>query len=158
MPDLSQLFFGERSGNGLNLVDEGSTDDGVAITAVGETGEFAPAGESGEAIFTAFYVTVTHTMPVTLRIIPVLDGVKKTAQQKDVALTTEAARTTKIIEVGLWEPVNDSLGAEVGRCALRGTRIQCRFETTGGLGDGTLIVDKVEVEHDTVLETITAEN
>lgn len=157
MPELSKLFLGERGGNGVNEMDVGATDDGTAITAVDETGHFAPGGESGEAIFTAFYLTVTHTMAATLRIIPVLDGVKKTDQQKDVVLSGEAERTTKIIEVGLWEPVNDDLGAEVGRCAMRGTRIQCRIETVGGLAAGDLILDKVEVEHEVVLETIAVE-
>lgn len=157
MPDLSKLFLGERGGNGINEMDVGTTDDGVAIAAVGETGHFAPGGESGEAIFTAFYLTVTHTMAVTIRLIPVLDGVEKTAQQKDVVLGNEASRKTKIIEVGLWEPVNDDLGAEVGRCAMRGTRIQCRVETVGGLAAGDLILDEVEVEYEVVLETIAAE-
>lgn len=157
MPDLSRLFFGERGGNGVNRVGEGSSDDGTAYDVVVETGDFAPGGEGGEAIYTAFYITVTHTMAVTLRVIPVLDGVEQTAQQKDVALSSETSRTTKVIEVGLSIPVPDGAGGEAGRCAMRGTRIKCRLETTGGIAAGDLIVDKVEVEHEVVLESVEAE-
>jgi hypothetical protein len=150
---IPRLFFGESGGNGLLQVDDGFTDDGVAIVLVAETVPAAPAGVGGDARFIALYFVVTHTMAVTLRVTPVLDGVAIDAEAKDIVLAAETDRVSVPVKVPL------SIGAlradltEWGRFGMRGTWFAARITTPNGLAAGGLIVDGFELEHEVLRET-----
>lgn len=152
MSEIEALFLGQSGGLDLWRMDDGADDDGVAINPVGRTAELAPGGEGGEALFAALYVTLTHTMAATVRVTPIVDGTELADEAVDIALLTQAGRTTVVHEIGLSVPLE--IAAVVrGRVGMIGTRIAFRLEVVGGLDTGELILDQLELEAEVLRES-----
>lgn len=150
-----QRYMGQAGGNGVfqTLFVDGTVgvhqDDGVAFQARALSDPVAPAGLHGECIFPAFWLTVTHTMAVTLRVTPYVDGVA--LETRDIALTTKATLTTETFELGLTVPLGGS------RSAPRGARFAAKVETLVGgapsIATGDLRLDQSLLEYEVVRET-----
>ena len=147
---------GQRSGNRYLDMDLTELDFDQRFGAKMKSVAVAPAGRSGECTFPAVYLTITHTMAVTLRLTPYVDGVAKAS--KDVVLTTKATRTQAVIEVGFAEPLVD--GVEQGKFYLRGTWFSLQIETlvdagglVPGIATGDLLFEEAAVEYEAVTET-----
>lgn len=150
-PGASRLtvFYGQDGGNGLFKSDDGHQDDGQSYSLVAKSEPLAPAGSDGECTFPAAYLTVIHTMAITLRLTPYVDGVAKTA--KDIVLTTKSDRTLEMFEVGFAE-LHSPSGTERGRFHLRGTWFSLKVESLG-LATGDLLLEQAVLEYEVVRET-----
>lgn len=152
-----QLLFGQGGGNKVLLASSSAADDdGVDFNLLATTNRLAPAGAGGEAIFTALWLVVTHTMDVDLVFTPLLDGLALESQT--VALSAGAARVTARFRLGLSVPFLNPLGTEVMRTAPRGTWFQVRIATTGGMAAGDLLIEGCELEHEVVRASQGAED
>ena len=135
---------------------------GDAISIKGRTVRIAPAGVSGECLFTTFWVMVEHTMAVTLRFTPILDDVVYDGTggnpdlRQTVALGSLAVRTVETFEFALSLPYDDGGGEQI-RTALRGTWFQLEVDSSTALATGDLILHQTELEFEVVRETQQAE-
>lgn len=155
------LFMGQGNGPKVFKAFEGATDDGVAFYPEAETRCLAPAESSGECIFTAIFLAVTWTMPVTLRVTPILDdrrydGTLGTSdERRTIVLTSQAVRQTETflvpVSVPLYDPVDTDL--EVARLNMRGQRFGVFVEATTPLGAGDLLLEDVQVEFEVVADS-----
>jgi hypothetical protein len=148
------LFFGERGGNHLLLGEHGHTDAGAAIVARARPNEMAPAGQGGECLFAALYLTVSHSMATTLRVVPILDGERLEDMAKVIELPELERRTTlPPMELPLLRDAKRLDGTVWGRFALRGTWFSFTCDTPAGIGEGDLLIEAAEVEVEIVRET-----
>lgn len=162
---IPTLFFGGRDTNANVLqTGAGNDDNGVAIAPLARSVAVAPAGSSGECIFKNVYLTTTHDMGCQLRLTPILDFVPLdgTGGQPDERLTitlsdlTASGRLTQRFEMGLSLPF-PLTGTERFRNAMRGAWFQLQVEVVGGLANGTVIFEQVELEFEVVRESVVAE-
>ena len=163
----TSLFVGQGLGNQLMLVDSGITDGGVRFEVSAVCDPITPDGEGGESVFVALWLTVTHTMAVTLRITPYVDGAAKPVTMWILGAPPGAsgARIIETREIPINDVLYDSLDAsvELARFAPRGRRVWLKVEClvtdpftstfVPGIGGGDLIFETVEVEFDKVQET-----
>lgn len=142
------------------VVGEGYTDDGEVYEMVARDRPFAPAGQGGEAIFTALWITTTtYDDPVTLFITPYVDFVALETQQLDIPGAPNPTNAQQVHELALSVPWPAPPAAERMRNAPRGCYIDVRVETNiaGGFGSSTRqAVDGIEVEVEIVRDSRTA--
>lgn len=145
-----QLFYGQDSGNGLFKDNSGFQDDGINYQARATSDPVAPAGPDGECSFYTLWLAATHTMAVTLRVTPIVDGVA--GATVDLTLTTKATRTTEVFEVGLKLATGSTV-----LTAPRGTWFQAKVETLVGgvaaIATGDLLFDLSSLEYSIERET-----
>lgn len=146
-------------GNGVPamlVVGSGFTDDGVAYEMVARSDPFAPAGQGGEAIFTALWITTTtYDQPVTLLVTPYIDGVALAQQRIDIPGRANPTNVQQVWELALSVPYIQG-GVERLRVAPRGCVIEVEVATNIGGGMGTSArqaVDGIEVETEVVRES-----
>lgn len=157
-----QLFVGQGNGNALFKAFDGPDDDGAAFYPLAETAAVAPAGSSGECIFTTIFLAVTRSMGVTLRVTPILDGRRydgtdgTSDERKQLVLAPSSERTTTAHEVPLSLPLYDpvDLVTEVARLNMRGQRLALLVEATTPLTDGDLFFEDAVVEYEVVFPSL----
>jgi hypothetical protein len=141
----------------------GPTDDEQLLDVLAES-NFLPAdGEAEEYVFYKAFLTLTWSMAVHLQLVAEVD--------QEAMPDTEGAYTFDVLvaPILLTQPSGDrrtktfeipfvlklSLASvEQSRTSVRGTRIRCRLQSVGGLGDGFLAVDGFRLELEAVQETI----
>ncbi len=160
---IPTLFYGGRDTEASVLeANVGFQDNGADYTPLAISNPVAPAGASGESIFTNVYITITHSMGVDIRLTPILDFVPLdgTGGQPDerliITLPPLAARLTERFEMGLSIPF-PLTGTERFRNALRGAWFQLQAEALAPLAAGDLIFDQTELEFEVVRESVVAE-
>ena len=140
----------------------GFQDNGAVYVPVAKSNPIAPAGASGECIFTNVYITITHSMEVDIRLTPIVDfvAIDGTGGQPDerlvFSLPALGARLTERFEMGLSLPF-PLTGTERIRNALRGAWFQLQAEALTPLAAGDLIFDQTELEYEVVRESVVAE-
>lgn len=151
----ARVFFGQGGGGAIYAAGESALDGGNAFDARARTARIAPAGASGECIFPAVWVVLTWTMPVTVRVTALVDGVEVTSAE--IVLPSQATRVTERREIGLSIRLVDAhLNIEVARFSPRGTWLQVEVKTTPVLADGELIFEGIEAEFEVVSESAAA--
>ena len=160
---IPTLFYGGRDTEASVIeANVGFQDNGADYTPLAISNLVAPAGASGESIFTNVYITITHSMGVDIRLTPILDFVPLdgTGGQPDerliITLPPLAARLTERFEMGLSVPF-PLTGTERFRNALRGAWFQLQAEALAPLAAGDLIFDQTELEFEVVRESVVAE-
>lgn len=156
MPD-SIFLLGQGGGNKIFQGGVGYQDDGVAYVSRGRSNRVAPAGVKGEAVFTGVFFSITHTMAVTLKIVPVVDDVALNTLFPDtypveLVLLAKPERTMERFLLALSIPMRDSAGVDRGKAYPRG----CWFQLLvydGGLAAGDLVYEVDEVEYQIVRQT-----
>lgn len=142
------VMFG-RSGGGHILTAGAAQDDNANFGARAVSVPVAPAGASGECSFSAFWLTVTHTMAVTLRVTPFVDGVAYAV--RDLVIGAKGTRTTETLEIGIAD-----LRAQT-TTHPRGTWFHVKVETIVGgasaIAAGDLLFDESAVEYEVLRET-----
>ncbi len=136
------MAFG-AGGNRILRLDTGHQDAGEPLNASITTGELAPAGASADCTFERLYLTLTHTAACELLVTPILDGVAL-PETHSIELQPEMERRSRVFDLPLSR-VLEVGGVEAYRYALRGTWIAFRLETVGGIGEGDLIFDSLDV-------------
>lgn len=151
-----RLFFGSGAGK-LLLAGSGHQDDGADYDILAQSRELAPAGTGGEAVFRRLYVTFTYQLEADLvvRLTPILDTAELEAV--DVTLAATAAEARRTIPLSLMQGWSDG-GEEKLRYTPEGEAMAVRVETPLGLVDGTLALDRVEVDWDPIVDTRDQEN
>lgn len=151
------LLVLQADGPKVFRLNAGHTDDGRPIVMPAVPAEIAPAGAGGECVFHRLHLVVTHSMaaPVPVRVIPILDGVRKDAEA--VLLVLSPAPDGRLVsapfKVDLGENIVGFDGISVvGRAALRGTWFSFRQDTPSGLADGDIQFDSAELEYEVVRE------
>jgi hypothetical protein len=144
-----QTMFGQNGGHRVFRVGS-ATDNAVAVNLVGTTERIAPAGSEGEVVLTQATISVLHTMAGTLRVTPIVDEVAKPA--RDITLTAKGTRTLESFEIALYE-THAPGGVEQTKVFPRGTWIQFKVETIGGLAAGDLELTPATVEYEVVRES-----
>lgn len=149
-----RLFFGSTAHAALLEADSGYTDDGVPYNLRAKSQRQAPAGVSGEAIFTALYVTTTHyDDDVALYLTPIVDGVAQEELLIELTGVPGTEREVRVHELSLLQPFMDD-GVEVSRYAPRGTWIQVLARTQYAAGAAARqALDAVEVEFEVLRES-----
>jgi len=134
---------GPTSDGGTPPIYTGGVSYGVRARGV----RVAPSGPDRETAFREFLLVVTHTMAVTVRVTPILDGVPydgtggTTDERVTIVLSAETARVTRKFVIGLSVPVMvDAL--ERARVAQRGTWFEAMVETVGDLAAGDLLFEE----------------
>lgn len=126
-------------------------DDSVIYEMLSRDRPFAPAGEAGEAIFRALYLTTTHfAANVSLYVTPYVDFVALATQRLDLVGAANTENITTEHELFLSVPMLIG-GVEKGRMCPRGRWIDVKIETKIGtlLGSSARqIVDSCVVEYD----------
>ncbi len=158
------LFYGGRDTEASVLeTNNGFQDNLVDYVPLAKTNPIAPAGSSGEAIFTNVYITLTHSMAVDIRVTPIVDfiALDGTGGQPDERLIFSLPdltpnRLTERFEMGLSLPF-PLTGTERFRNSLRGAFFQLQYEAINGLALGDLIFDQTELEYEVVRESVVAE-
>jgi hypothetical protein len=146
------LFFGTGGTNDLLEVSpDAYDDDGLPFDILCASVPNAPAGIGGEAIFTAVWLAVQHTMGLTLRFRFFVDEVE--LDHQDVTLVAQTSPVTEILEFGLSQAILGPTGAEAVRQAPRGTIFVVQVESVDGLWDGTLLIAGRELEVEVVRES-----
>jgi hypothetical protein len=134
-------------------------DDGVIYEMVARFRPFAPAGESGEAIMRALFLTTTHfAANVSLYVTPYVDFVALATQRLDLVGAANTENITTEHELFLSIPMMVG-GVEKGRVCPRGRWIDVKIETKIGtlLGSSARqIVDGCTIEYDEVTESLVA--
>ncbi len=162
---IPTLFFGGRDAvAGVLKTNDGFKDNTVDYAVLAKTNPVAPVGAAGECIFKNVYITLTHSMAVTVRFVPIVDFVvlDGTGGQPDERLSiilpdlTGPGRLTERFEMGLSLPF-PLTGAERIRNALRGAWFQLQAETVGSLAAGDLIFEQIELDYEVVRESLVAE-
>ena len=160
---IPTLFYGGRDTEASVLeANVGFQDNGADYVPLAKSNPVAPAGASGECIFTNVYVTITHSMGVDIRFTPIVDFVPLdgTGGQPDerlvFTLPALAARLTERFEMGLSLPF-PLTGTERFRNALRGAWFPLQAEALAPLAAGDLIFDQTELEYEVVRESVVAE-
>lgn len=160
---IPTLFYGGRDTEASVLeANVGFQDNGADYVPLAKSNPVAPAGASGECIFTNVYVTITHDMGVDIRLTPIvdfvpLDGTNGQPDERLVfTLPPLAARLTERFEMGLSLPF-PLTGTERIRNALRGAFFQLQAEALAPLAAGDLIFDQTELEYEVVRESVLAE-
>ena len=147
------LFFGGRDTEASVLeTNNGFQDNGAAYVPLAKSNPIAPAGASGECIFTNVYITLTHSMPVDIRVTPIVDfiALDGTGGQPDERLIFSLPdltpdRLTERFEMGLSLPF-PLQGTERVRNALRGAWFQRQYQATNGLRVGDFIFDYTVIQ------------
>jgi hypothetical protein len=131
-------------------------DDGEVYEMAARDRPFAPAGQGGEAIFTALWITTTsYDDPITLFITPIVDFVPLETQQLDLVGAVNAENRTEVHELALSVPYVVG-GIERMRNAPRGCYIDVRVETNfGGIAQAAsrFSIDGIEVEVEIVRDS-----
>lgn len=142
------------------VVGEGYTDDGAVYEMIARDRPFAPAGQGGEAIFTALWITTTtYEEDVTLFITPFVDFVALETQQLDIPGAANPTNAQQVHELALSIPYPPPPDPERLRVAPRGCYIDVRIETNiaGAFGSSARqAVDGIEVEVEIVRDSRTA--
>lgn len=165
MPEpLQRLFYGQGMGASILLAGDGADDAGQPIVVKALTNPFIPAGEGGEAIFTALWLTVTHTMAGMVRVTPFVDDVEIADSIYELPMAATAERETLTWELGLMVAVKDMLDDSVtlATVAPRGNRLQLLFELLDvdgvpARGAGDFIFETPTIEYEVVRESRAAE-
>lgn len=145
LTDASHFALWASSGH------EYQADDSSPVQMRGETDAVAPAGVGGECTFDKVTLTFTHSMAVTLRITPILDGEPLTSEARNVTLPAWPARKSTAIEFVLSRGFMEN-GVEVLRYALRGCWFAVRIDS-GPLGAGDLLIEPGTLEYTVVTES-----
>ncbi len=160
---IPTLFYGGVDTEASVLeANVGFQDNTVDYVPLAKTDPVAPAGASGECIFTNVYATITHSMGVDIRLTPIVDFVALdgTGGQPDERLVFTlpplGARLTERFEMGLSLPF-PLTGPERMRNALRGAWFQLQAEALAPLAAGDLIFEQTELEYELVRESVVAE-
>ena len=162
---IPTLFYGGRDTEASVLeANVGFQDNGADYIPLAKSNPVAPAGASGECIFTNVYVTITHSMAVDIRLTPIVDFVPLdgTNGQPDERLVfslpdlTATGRLSERFEMGLSIPF-PLTGTERFRNSLRGAWFQLQSEALAPLAAGDLIFDQTELEYEVVRESVVAE-
>ena len=139
------------------VVGEGYADDGVVYEMAARDRPFAPAGQGGEAIFTALWITTTtYDDDVTLFITPFVDFVALETQQLDIPGRANPTNEQQVWELALSVPYPAPPAQEYMRVAPRGCYIDVRIETNiaGGFGSSARqAIDGIEVEVEIVRDS-----
>lgn len=136
------LFYG-RASSGLLQSDVGFQDDGTNYALLAESVPVAPAGPNGEAVFPTVTLSLWHTMAVTLRITPIVDGVDQPF--KDVPLSAKGSLTRETFDIDLYQ-VHSPGGVERTRVNPRGTWFSVRIQSRVG-GSSAIATGDLELEH-----------
>lgn len=152
-----KLYFGGTAT--LYEYDSGHQDAGQAITGLAQPNAVAPAGVGGECLFTLLYLTLSWTMATSVKIVPVLDGVRFDGVSEDdesttITLAASTRRQTKRFEIFLGRNAKWPDGTVFGRRAMRG--VWFTYEITATAADGTLVCEGSELEVEVVRESATA--
>lgn len=157
-----KLFFGSKNDGKLWEADiDEEDDDGASFESGGRTNRLAPAGPRGEAMFTAFGITLAWKGgPWTVTVLPIIDEVvgvlaPSTNGSHLLGQTITLAdagdeRVTAVFEVPIVEAYRRGGAERLRNQGKRGTWVQSdiRWEATE-----TVIVDSVDVEYEVVRET-----
>jgi hypothetical protein len=151
------LFFGQRGGPKVLRCNQGASDDGRPIIFRVQPAEVAPAGPHGECAFLNLYLTITHSMEVPVRVIPILDGLRLDDEITNINLPAPPSpglRVTTPYEVALSRAAFGFDGISViGRVALRGSFFSFLAYTPEGLAAGALIIESAELEYEVLRES-----
>lgn len=164
MSTALKTFYGQSGGPKVYEGRLGYQDDTLGFDLYTKTRPVQPGGVAGEAVFSAFFLAVTWTMAVTLRVTPIVDGVAydgtngTTDERVSFDLDAQTSRTSRTFLLPMMRRLLDTVDPEVtvSRFFFRGTRIQALIESVDGIGDGTLILDRLDVEAQPVTDTKTA--
>lgn len=154
-----RLFVGGGGTPRLARVGEGVTDAGVAYALLAETNKVAPAGPSGEAIFTAYRLAlIRYDTAVTLHVVVTVDA-QVIGQYPIVLAAGPSGGTLETHEIILSVPyIRD--GVERFRTPPRGRWVNVKVYTdpTGdGLPPGAIALLGGELEYEVVRETLQME-
>jgi len=162
------IFYGQSGGPNIYLADTGARDGGVRFGLIAKSNPLAPGGFGSECVFTGCYVAIRHTMAVTVRLTPFIDGMELTDCRTSIALPAHASPQRQVIEVGWFQNLRDPLDTSVvvARVFPRGAYAQLLIETftddgagglRPGLETGEFVVETAELEYEVVRETRSAE-
>lgn len=166
MPEpLQLLFYGRGAGPDILLAGDGHEDGGEPIQVKVRTNPFIPAGEGGEALFTALWLTVTHTMACLLRVTVFVDAAPLTDSVYHLPLAAAEERIEETFEMGLATAIRDPIDTSVvlATVAPRGNRAALLVEVLDEAGDalaiedGDLIFETPTFEYEVVRESRAAE-
>lgn len=143
------LFFGGKAEASILQAGVGYTDAGAAITLRAESDGIAPAGAGGDCIFHTLYLPITNSMPVTVRVVPILDGVRIEEEVVEFSLSAGELRSA-VYEITLSRGYERG-GVEQLRSAMQGTWLAVSIEVDSLL-DGRLLIEHCEVEYDVISE------
>lgn len=157
---VPRIMLGRGAGTPAMLTaNDGYEDDGQPYDLLARTRQIAVAGTSGEAIFTALYLTTTTFADlVTLFVTPSVDGVPLETQQVHLGGVANPNERAVVKELALSVPFLRD-GVEVMRTAPRGTWFDVTIETRIGLGNPSStrqIIEAIEVEYEVVRESMQA--
>jgi hypothetical protein len=146
---IPRAFIGSDADGKIYALNQGHMDDATGVDFLAESNPVAPGGTEMDCIFNRLYVTLTWSMPVTVRCTPVVDGVAITASQFDIVLAAlpTSERQSKVYDRALYQP-HVRGGVAKYRKALRGTWFAIRVQSINGIGPGDIIVDEVNLDYD----------
>jgi hypothetical protein len=146
------LFFG---GAGTLLqADRTYADAGEPYELRARPNAVAPAGAGGECAFGAVYLVLTFSMPFSIRVTPVLDGIAYYDESIGIANDNPmAVRETHIFEMPFvqreWRD-----GVDIRTRAFRGTwwTVEIGMPCPPADAEGDLLIEGVEVEYEVLSE------
>jgi hypothetical protein len=148
---IPRAFAGSATDGGIYELDVGHMDHESVITVRAETNALAPGGSSADHSFDWLRVSLTHTMPVSVTVTPVVDGLPLTVAAFTVNLPAETKRKSKVFERPIRVPhMRD--GVATRTYSPRGTWLSVRLEATV-TSPGDLIFDGVDVEYEVLTPT-----
>lgn len=172
MATTPEVYFGLGGGSALWRVNEGYRDGptsdgadppvytgGTAYSALLASCRIAPAGPRNNTVFPLLLLIVTHTMAVTVRMTPILDGVAydgtggTTDERRTIALVAKDDLTVEKFLLPLEIPLMVD-AVERGRYAMRGTWFQAKVETVGALAAGTLIFEANVLDYEPAEDSV----
>lgn len=150
---LHSFMAGEQDGH-LLLHAHDPDDDDQAILGRAMTRPLAPAGISGECLFTNLYLVVESSTSGWVRVTPVVNGDVLTAEAHVLPLQGDGTeRHENRFEIALTQAY-DPGGGEVARAGIRGTWFAALIELRDCWGCGRAVLSGFDLEYEVVSESL----
>ena len=145
-----RLLLGSARNGRILLVGETHQDAGQPVDIRATTNPLAPAGANRDCSFDRVYVTITRSAQVHLRCTPIIDFEHITGGMFDIELPRPPLRRSTVTERVLrrLSPFGPYLEG------LRGRWFQLEIESVGGIFEGELILDQVDLEWEALSPTV----